>query len=341
MNSQLIYDDSRIKDAWRLFVNKGIVRREILKNDIAYSWVRSRLHGIELDSIPSDTVITGEILRQFQKRDESLICVCNAFIPNLEAQRALKGIILGVANRDGLVLNTYQNDSIDTSLMCTGRRMTEEAIGTNAVGTALKAAKDLVVFGAEHYSKAFQKYVTYGCHILDSNKESIGLLVALSQFNDAPESVLEKMQELAIIIGQELDVHVDNRKLLTINDHLDNIIDSIPDALLCVDHFGEVLDFNSKAEIMFIEPLSHKRLKGENIRNLIQMDDPMGLEQMLNGLENQTHWEGYYQVLEKWKPCDLEVISMKRADTNASNNILIRIVDLKELYKKCESNDWE
>ncbi len=67
----------------------------------------------------------------------------------------------------------------------------------------------------------------------------------------------------------------------------------------------------------------------------------MGLEQMLNGLENQTHWEGYYQVLEKWKPCDLEVISMKRADTNASNNILIRIVDLKELYKKCESNDWE
>lgn len=332
MNSHEVYKDSRIKDAWRLFISKGIVRREILRNEIAYSWVRSRLHGIELEKIPADSKITSEVLRQFQKRDEGLVNVLTTFLNNLPTLRTFEDVQLGIANKDGLVLKTFNEVAFESQLLAEGRRMSEEAIGTNAIGTALKSSKDLIVYGAEHYSKPFQKYITYGSLIYDSEGESLGLLVAVSKFRDDSHVILDKLREVADIAAKELTVHVDNRKLLTINDHLDNIIDSIPDALLCVDQFGEILDFNSKAEITFLEPMSQTRLKGSNIRNVIEMDDSMYMEQMLNGKQSNKRWEGYYKRAKIKRPCTLEVISMKHTQEKRMGNILIRILDQKEQY---------
>jgi hypothetical protein len=47
MNHKVLLGDSQIREAWKLFISKGILKRDVLRDDIAFSWTRLRLSGLD------------------------------------------------------------------------------------------------------------------------------------------------------------------------------------------------------------------------------------------------------------------------------------------------------
>lgn len=132
--------------------------------EIESSWARSRLNGLRQDVTPS--------LDQDMVTAESNLS--RAAEPVLEhAQNELVGAPVGLvlANHTAHVLDVRFADRSDRRAIVElgvvpGARLSEDKVGTNAVGTPLETKRGLLVHGPEHYMAAFHSFSCYGHPII-------------------------------------------------------------------------------------------------------------------------------------------------------------------------------
>jgi len=137
------------------FVNDGIVP-EGISLPILRSWERSSLHGL-VNGAPrrSETRLTETALKELRERNEELLVSAWGEIVTLCRETQPLGGVVVLTDPNGVVLvrlgdNTFSDEAERLGLVA-GGDWSEQAMGTNAIGTAVSERFALSVIGAEHF----------------------------------------------------------------------------------------------------------------------------------------------------------------------------------------------
>lgn len=160
--------NSEICHARSLFITRGILNREIIPNEIVYSWVRSKLHNISfelLDILPEENSI--DIL-SLDIQASNII----KYLRNIQSNESIVYLI----NDQGKVIFNTDNQLLELPVFT---NLSEESIGTNAVGISLITGDGMTVSGCEHYNKILTNYISSSLVIEDDkglNSNIIGII---------------------------------------------------------------------------------------------------------------------------------------------------------------------
>lgn len=132
-----------------------------LRPEIALSWKRVRLSGLEPDA-PLD----GLGATDFDPRSP-LMVAASPVLEAMEAHLSGTSYCILLADREGRIVHRWFDDTrvekvLDDIGVRTGSNFLEESVGTNALGTVLELRKGLNIHGAEHFVEALKQFSCYG-----------------------------------------------------------------------------------------------------------------------------------------------------------------------------------
>jgi len=138
--------------------------REPVRPEIALSWKRSRLSGLD----PSSAIAVDT---EEQDGESRLLRAAAPVLDEVSQQIAGTGFCVLLADRDCRVVASVYSDSrvertIERLGVVNGSRFGEEHAGTNALGTPLEVGRSVVIHGDEHFLDSLKGLSCYGQPIL-------------------------------------------------------------------------------------------------------------------------------------------------------------------------------
>lgn len=129
------------------------------RSDIEFSWARSRMAGIRPEGVPS--------LIKHGAGAGHLVRAANPVLTRATAEFDGAPLSFVLCDQEATVLDVHVTQpSVGQAIGCAGIEqgigLSEEAVGTNAVGTVVEARKPLLVAGSDHFMSAFHGFACHG-----------------------------------------------------------------------------------------------------------------------------------------------------------------------------------
>ncbi|MFT4080561.1 sigma-54-dependent Fis family transcriptional regulator [Rhodomicrobium sp.] len=193
-----------IRLAWEEFQQHGR-KACVLPRAIAASWERSRSFGVGTALLRAPLADEAEIFRRRSLNASFLAASRQALERSREMLRDAASMMI-LADRTGFVLETAGDGRVveqgKGNALQTGGAWQENAIGTNAIGTALAEQRPVKVTGAEHFCEDVQRWSCAAApvhHPLDGELlGAVDISGPVATFN--PQSLA-----LAAAIGREIE----------------------------------------------------------------------------------------------------------------------------------------
>lgn len=179
-------------------VDQGNVRESIQR-----SWTRSATCGVnpDLRDLP-EVPISTQRSRLYQAAEPIL--------HDLSTHLADTSTALLLADREGVILGRWVADSsllrlMDKTHSAPGFTLSEEAIGTNGLGSVLEERQPYAVIGPEHYADLFQEYSCFGAPIINPRTKRVeGVLTFVCQLRDSSPLMLPFVTSTSAQIVEQL-----------------------------------------------------------------------------------------------------------------------------------------
>jgi transcriptional regulator of acetoin/glycerol metabolism len=190
-----------------------------LRPEIANSWRRCMLHGVNPDRIalrdrpePSDSSLIGRVARATLKRRAD--------------QLAHSSTGLLVSDKVGTVVERWTGDAqlsalLDQAGSERGWLLDESVAGTNGVGTVLEEQRPVQIVGAEHFTDAFRPFACVGVPLRHPiSRRLLGVLNVTCRVEDANHLLLPFALELGHDIERGLYLGSSRRERLLLEQFL-------------------------------------------------------------------------------------------------------------------------
>ncbi|HEX5305076.1 MAG TPA: sigma-54-dependent Fis family transcriptional regulator [Dyella sp.] len=169
-----------IDTARRRFFDGGSAPRGLISETILASWRRCLEQGLVATGKPSVAPVERHTLGELQERHESLRRLCRPELEALYASANQAGSIVILTAPDGFILDALGDaDFLDKAARVSlrpGVPWSEQATGTNAIGTALVERRSVEVRGAEHYHAPHRVLSCSASPIFDPQGRVVGVL---------------------------------------------------------------------------------------------------------------------------------------------------------------------
>ena len=238
------------KTAWNTFVKDNIISSSV-NHHVADSWKRCKELGVDYnDGIGKN--VSGDVLEKIISENEELIKIARPIMENLHTIVKGSGFIIVLSDRNGCIIEVLGDkpveDSADSINFNLGCIWTEEAVGANAIGTALLIDKPLQIVGEEHYCKPHHKWTCSATSIHDEKGTIIGCL------NMSGNKTAAHPHTLGIVVAAVYTIEK-QIALLRSYELINTTFDGTSDGIIIIDVDYSISKFNnSAAEILEIEP---------------------------------------------------------------------------------------
>lgn len=231
-----------IEESWKKFMDIGYINHAV-RREIADSWQRCKNFG--LDPMGGK----GNIKHR--------ICFDDKLYENAELTSVAKPIMENVYNivrgsefaiiltdKDGYIIEVIGDDSMlkkmDELNFIKGALWTEQAVGTNAIGTALYLDKAIQTIGAEHYCINQHSWTCSASPIHDEEGNIIGCFNMSGNYYNAHSHTLGIVTAAAYSIQKQL--------ALTISNNLTNVtFNSTCEGMIVLDEKLKIRRVNDSA----------------------------------------------------------------------------------------------
>lgn len=170
----------KVNRAREYFFEKGTVPAGLIPEVISRSWERSLTSGMTAAHDPGGAAVTGKKFSLLQEKNRDLIKHSRPVMDNLYEQIIQTSSIILLADSTGVVLHSVGDlDFIGKARKVSlepGGIWSEEARGTNAIGTALWEHAPVMVHNAEHYVTANHFLCSSASPIFDPHGRMMGIL---------------------------------------------------------------------------------------------------------------------------------------------------------------------
>lgn len=158
------------KEVWKRFVREGSLDESRINKRIAESWHLCRHAGVNPYNGKGEKILSKESLMKRKTENQKLLKAALPFIKKLETFfNGTKSMFL-LVDPEGYVLYANGHEQAvklaESINFHEGVKWTEDEVGTNAIGTALRIKEPITVMGTEHFSIASQQWVCSSAPIL-------------------------------------------------------------------------------------------------------------------------------------------------------------------------------
>ena len=172
--------DALNRSVWDRFVKEGALDDSRINKRISESWLFCRQKGINPYYGKGKTILTKDKFQERKKANKKLLHtalpVLKNLLPFLNHTKAVfllvdpEGYVLFM---DGHEMALHKAKSIH---FIEGVKWTEEEVGTNAIGTALRIKEPIQIVGAEHYAVASHSWGCCSSPIWNEDGQMAGIL---------------------------------------------------------------------------------------------------------------------------------------------------------------------
>jgi sigma-54 dependent transcriptional regulator, acetoin dehydrogenase operon transcriptional activator AcoR len=261
--SQPIFDCSEIdaretSRAWKRFLegrDSPSIPVTGVRPVIYRSWVRSNSTGIRPEQYAAPT-LDGSSAKGRSKHDNSdMRRATQKSLAQIGEMLSGAEAILILTDRDGVILDTVGDgstlDKASRINLRVGGIWSEDASGTNGIGTALWAGQPVFVHGEEHFCEGMKAWSCAAAPIRDPVDQSIIGAINLSGLT----SIFQKHNAaFAATAAREIEIALEREQSLLNMRLLEAIIGSVPmqsdalgEGIAVVDRFGRLI-FNRNCE---------------------------------------------------------------------------------------------
>jgi len=165
--------------AWKNFIEGGVGNAAVTRSEILESWQRCKKLGINpYEGIGKDP-LDQDKLQKLISHNSQLVEVAKPFMHTVYQSVKGSGFMVVITDKVGRILHTCGDSGIldkaaSTIRFIKGTDWSEQAVGTNAIGTALVINKAIQISGTEHFCQSHHYWTCSGAPIHNSLGEIIG-----------------------------------------------------------------------------------------------------------------------------------------------------------------------
>ncbi|QUH26854.1 sigma-54-dependent Fis family transcriptional regulator [Serpentinicella alkaliphila] len=224
-------------------------------NFLEESHRRCVAYGISEDQVISKKIIEGDELNQRLLKKKDLIIAAKPFIDKLYDFVKGSDFFTMLTDEEGCILMVTGDDLILEKArrykMIPGAYMSEDCIGTNAMGTSIAENRPVQISGKEHFIKAYHMWTCSGAPIHDVEGNIIGSLDLTGNCDAVHSHTLGMVVSAVTAIESIMSLNKKNRLLKDSNVLIESLFNSIKEGIVHVDLNGDVLSSNDQACKMF------------------------------------------------------------------------------------------
>jgi PAS domain S-box-containing protein len=332
---ELLNKNESFYKAWKLFVTKNVLKRDLIREIIADSWERSKEYGVDPFTEKIEVELSKEELEERYKKFKPLLETAKPFMDSLYKTVGNTGLLVRLTDKDGYVLECIGDKQLVENHgnlnMYKGCNVKESIIGTNAIGTALFTGKPIQIIGAEHYCKQYHGWSSSACPIRNEKEEILGILSMTGLCEKVHPHTLGMVVAAAEAIENELKLETINRQLKIANKHFYAIMESISEGLICINNEGIVTDINLFARKVL--SLKESDIIGKNINTILYKEYRDRILRVINKGRKYEEEEIYFRMKNGKKLlCIATVTPIKDTTIDKLEGVVITFKEAKVIH---------
>lgn len=198
------------------FLESGSVRDGV-RSDIVRSWKRSSQLAVRPEIV--DPPFLSNI-----NQESRLVRAASPVLSALEERLSGITVSLLLAERDGLIVDRRVGDPtlmqrLDQLSISPGFVFTEDAVGTNGIGTAIELGRSMRIDGHEHFLDKYTDFTCIGVAIRDVSKQRIAGILNLTTHAAPDNAALSLIVEQAATMIEDRLVETQSVRERVLLDH--------------------------------------------------------------------------------------------------------------------------
>lgn len=228
--------------------------------------------GIDPSKVYSNRILDEDELQRKFEENRELIVSAEPFLNQLYNFVKGSNFLAILTDAKGCILSLIGDEDILSEAfslkMIPGAYMSEDSIGTNAMGTALKEDRPVQISGEEHFVNVYHRWTCSGAPIRDLYGNSVGA-IDLTGYSELVHShTLGMVVAAANAIEKMMQISQCNKEVETSKLYTETIIDSIEEGILISDLQGNLKVINKYVAKMF--GYTQKEMRELKIWNLFK-----------------------------------------------------------------------
>ena len=256
-------------------VRGGSSETSAINRNVLASWKRC-LEDYELDPErrPEPIVVNRDDLKSRQEKCSHLVEIARNEMTNLYQQVAGSGCSILLTDDEGVVLNyvgdpMFSSTAAQTSLQ-TGAVWSEQAQGTNGMGTCLVEKRPLIIHQDEHFFAKNTKLTCSAAPIFDPRGELMAVLDASSESRMAQQHTMVLVNMSAQLIENRLFLCCMRDNYILRFHSRAEFISTLGEGAIAFDGEGRVVAANRSA-LFQLDAGDNDRVIGRNLEEVFSM----------------------------------------------------------------------
>lgn len=239
-----------MEEAWSRMASKHCVDNSILRQEIALSWERCLAYNIDPVRIINACIVNDYI--EQDKIAHKLFFAADAHVRQLYDAVKGNGYVVILTDAKGIIINIVGDKKImnfaESLYLIPGANCSEDAIGTNSMGTCAIQKQPLQIISCEHYCQYYHDWSCSSAPILDGFGNLLGTLDISSIGNKPHPLILHNLVRMtAKSIGMAWDFHTVQEDVKEKYYYFNVAIDTVPDPMIFLDNKNTISHINKKA----------------------------------------------------------------------------------------------
>ncbi|NHU49641.1 hypothetical protein G9373_44950, partial [Rhodococcus sp. A14] len=207
--------EDEVRSARELLITQGLVRASVpaslVAEEIEQSWRRSVSHRVDPGAGPH---ILGEI-----DPDSAILRAAGRILDQWQTNLTDSRMTLFLADEDGRIVSrrivdTQDERALDQANAVEGFDFSEQALGTNGLGTPIESRGIVFVRGTEHFNDALAQLACAGAPIKHPiTGRIVGSLSITSHIDVASPLMVAMVRQAGYQIAEALELMADSRDL--------------------------------------------------------------------------------------------------------------------------------
>ncbi|MEF2114111.1 MULTISPECIES: sigma-54-dependent Fis family transcriptional regulator [Clostridium] len=235
-------------------IGKQILTPEVLKNQldiIKRSHARSVDYGIEKGTVFPQRMLKLEGRKDNINKNRKLLNAASRFMVTLYEFLKGSGFFIVLLDNECCILKIIGDEDVveeaQSLNMVVGAYMSENSIGTTAMGIAIKEQNPIQISEKEHFIVAYQRWTCSAAPIHDVDGTIIGLLNLTGGREKVQKHTLGLIVSAVKCIENQINVEYINNRLLETYQYMNTVVDSIYLGIYVINKDGILKTINKEA----------------------------------------------------------------------------------------------
>jgi len=239
-------DAADTMEAWERFLTGDPSAAIPARNFVVASWMRSQQLGINPTGRSAPLVARGEAVDRLRRHHADLIsAAAKVFAEVADIFSGSRSIML-LTNNDGVVLDAVGDrhtlDQGENIHLTRGGSWSEDAIGTNGIGTALATGRPAQVHAAEHFCEGIKAWTCAAAPIFEPGT---GAMLGVVDISGPPSTYQRNNLSLAVSTARQIEMvlgeRAANERMRLLEVCLDRISEADVAGMVAIDRAGRLV----------------------------------------------------------------------------------------------------